>query len=128
MLLFPEERVKLRGELVDLALALLPVLPLGQDDPAKQDPAAHAEEHPTEEAENDRCCPRLPTALACLGRGNSTRTADLAQGAYRLVLSSYPWSSHRRGKTQQHTTRQCYGQGAVPCPMLHALLLSRRKI
>jgi hypothetical protein len=35
MLLFPEERVKLRGELVDLALALLPVLPPGQDDPAK---------------------------------------------------------------------------------------------
>src|SRR5262245_58850994 len=68
MLLFPEERVKLRGELADLALALLPVLPPGQDDPAKQDPAAHAEEHPTEEAENDRCCPRLPTALACLGR------------------------------------------------------------
>ena len=32
MWLFPEERIQLRGELVDLALALLPVLPLGQDE------------------------------------------------------------------------------------------------
>ena len=31
MLLLPVERVQLPGELVDLALALLPVLPPGQD-------------------------------------------------------------------------------------------------
>src|SRR5262245_38828888 len=97
MLLFPEERVELRGELVDLALALLPVLPPGQDDPAQQDPAAHAEEHPAEEADNDRRYPRLPTTLTCLGRVHSTRPADLAQGASRPVPSSYPWSSHHRG-------------------------------
>jgi hypothetical protein len=82
MLLFPEERVQLRGELVDLALALLPVLPLGQDDPAKQDPAAHAEEHPTEEAENDRCCPRLPTALACLGMRRDGLVQRVGPGRY----------------------------------------------
>jgi len=105
MLLVPEELVESHGELVDLALALLPVLPPGQDDPAKQEPAAHAEDHPTEEADNDCRCPRLPTALSRLGRGHSTEPADLAQGLSCPVPPSYPWSSHRRGEMHQHNTR-----------------------